>query len=90
MHCKPEVSANATLCRSFIATPMSCVAHELLLGAALPMMMAGCVLVCSTSRGGWMHFKPELSANAALHRTRAAPTVNQQHKERSFLFFNFL
>ena len=46
-----------------------CVAHEFLLAAALPVMLARCVLVCSTSRGGRMHCKPEESANATLCRS---------------------
>ena len=55
MHSKQETPVNATLCWSLVATPKSSGTHALLVGALLAVMMAGCVLVCSTSGCGRMH-----------------------------------
>ena len=43
-----------------------CASHKLLPCVALAVMMAGCVLLCSTFKGRRMHCKHERAANASL------------------------
>ena len=52
--------------QSVIVASRRCALHKLLLCVALAVMMAGCVLVCSTFKGRRMHCKHERAANASL------------------------
>ena len=66
VHCKHERAANASLGSHCNAASKRCASHELLPCVALAVMMAGCVLVCSTFKGRRMHCKHERAANASL------------------------
>ena len=59
---------------SFVAASERCASHELLPCVALAVMMAGCVLLCSTFKGRRVHCRHEGASHWTLKCNGTAPT----------------